>query len=56
MEVDVSKPAGKIKEIQRKIDKLTLPSSDKRGRTGVLLPHIDLEKSKPADIEEEEEE
>ena len=56
VEVDVSKPAGKIKEIQRKIDKLTLPSSDKRGRTGVLLPHIDLEKSKPADIEEEEEE
>lgn len=55
-EVDVTKSAGGIKDIHGKIAKLSLPTSDKRGKAGMLLPHINVEKNILTDTEEEEDE
>ena len=56
VEVSTGQPVGRLEELRRAIDNLTLLPPRKRGKTGALLPYIGGETGTVTDTEEEEEE
>ena len=49
--VDINQPPGGVAKLRQIVDKLDFPSSRRRGKTGVLVPHL----SPATDIDTEEE-